>query len=262
MHYEYSLVFFTVFGQLAAGIALMIFLTGLSKNPEKEKQAWIMSLVFGVIAMIGSTLHLSSLGGGIYLITKIGSSWIAIEVAIGAIFGALVLLRILNKIKASLNALVAITGLAFVGAMTQVYKVDIVPLWYTCGTELSFFGTAFLLGSVFIAPFVASENEDKPLRLCSVLFFVGTLASASLPIFWIEGVIPLAAMQTPVLASFVIMSLCVGLSMLGLHVLGGLPLLMAPKNIYLFYGGAGLALIGSFIGRMLFYAANIKLGIL
>lgn len=263
MPYEYSLVCFTVFGQLAAGLALLIWLAGLDRFPEIEWAGWSMALVSGIIAAVGATLHLSNPFAGVYSVTQFQHAWLSREILCGAVFGLLVLLRLRGVIGENLNALVGIVGLAFVLVMARVYRVEIMPLWNTAGTELAFLGTALMLGGAGVAALAVLRDPRAPdcriVTTGAVACLAGMVGVASQPLFWL-GVMPQVA-GSALYGSFTTAAVCMGLTQLGAIVVGAVCMLIGRRGLALWFG-ALLVLSGAVVGRMLFYAAStLKVGI-
>ncbi|MDR2826101.1 MAG: dimethyl sulfoxide reductase anchor subunit [Deltaproteobacteria bacterium] len=261
MTYEFNLVLFTVFGQLAAGIVLMIWLTGLRRYPESERRAWVAAVISGLLALVGGLPHLTSFSPVIHTLSGLGSSWMSLEILAGGIFGLLVLLRLLNVLKAALNPLLGILAIAFVLVITQIYfQNDVVPLWNTWGTIIAFLSVMLALGGVAL-PVLAPEVRDSGnLKICLYTFIVGVIFSSALPVFWLGSI--LAPVNQQILPSFTSAAICMTLTQMGAFALGGIITVAAmPKRPILAGFGAILVLVGALTGRMLFYAANIKLGI-
>lgn len=255
MQYEYSLVCFTVFGQMAAGISLLIWLTGLERFPEIEWMAWITALVAGVLAAVGATLHLANPFAGIYSITQILQAWLSREILCGAVFGLLVVLRLREVIPARLNALIGVVGLAFVLVMARVYRVDAMPFWNTAGTELSFVGTALVLGSAVVAALWAVQRDTADCRVNGVTLIaglVGLLGMVALPLFWFP-MLP-QAVGAPLFQSFALATVCMSLTAYVAVVAGGVCLRGQGMLLRL---GLVLVIGGVFVARMLFYAASV-----
>lgn len=260
MQYEYSLVCFTVFGQMAAGISMLIWLAGLDRFPEIEWVAWLVALATGVLAAIGATLHLSNPFAGVYSVTQIHQAWLSREIICGAVFGLLVVLRLREVIPARLNWLIGVVGLAFVLVMARVYRAEIMPFWNTAGTELSFVGSALVLGAATVAALMVFRRHEPDCRVsCAALLagLAGLLCMVALPLFWLPQTPLVAAM--PLFKTFATASLCMSLTAFVCVVAGGVCL---RAREVLLWPGLLLVIGGVIVGRMLFYAAAVlKVGI-
>ncbi|MBG0789979.1 MAG: dimethyl sulfoxide reductase anchor subunit [Desulfovibrionaceae bacterium] len=260
MTYEYPLVFFTVLGQLAAGIALLICLTGLQKHPAEERRAWIVSLATLAVAGVSAFFHLQSFGATPFALSNVGSSWLSREILLGAIFFVLIALRVWNVLKAGTNWLVGIVGVIFVLVMSQIYAQNAVaPLWHSWGPILSFLGTMLLLGGTAVLA-LAPDAWERPAVVAGVSSaLVGGLFALSMPIFWVGGV--LSPLNPVLLGTFATATICVTLTQMTCFAAGGvLTAFGVPGKRMLAQIGFVIILVGAVVGRMLFYAANIRLG--
>ena len=260
MQYELSLVCFTVLGQLAGGIALAVWLAGLDRFPDVERRAWMLALGAGIVGMVGAASHLSSLGSAFYSLSGLGASWLSREIAAGAIFGAVVLLRFLGVLKAPMNWLVAVLGVAFVLVMAQIYgQNNVSPLWNNAGASLSFLAAMCLLGGAAAPALAGAKADDRIGRVSALGLLVGATASAVLPVFWVKGV--LTGLDPAALGVFSTAVICMSLTQMAGIILGGACLVWGfPRKSALFWPGFALILAATVVGRMLFYASNIKVG--
>lgn len=260
MSYEYTLVIFTVLGQLAAGIVLLLCLTGLHAHPEAERRAWKAVLILGVVASVSAALHLRSLGPAVYSMGNVGSSWLSREILAGAVFGVLAVLRLTNVLKAGANWLTAVAGIAFVLTMSQVYAQNAVaPLWNTWGSPLSFLGTMLLLGGAAILVVAPEARRNQALVVSLSAALVGAVFTLVLPAFWLGGM--LRSLDPVLLGVFSTAAVGLTLTQTACFATGGV--LMAcgiSRARGLLLAGFVLLLAGAVVGRMLFYAANIRLG--
>lgn len=260
MSYEYSLVIFTVLGQLAAGIALLVCLTGMRAHPEAERRAWIWVLGAGALGAVAAALHLSAFGPAPLSLSRVGSSWLSREILAGGIFGALVVLRLLNVLKAGANWLAGIAAIAFVLAMSQVYSQNVVaPLWNTWGSPISFLATMLLLGGTAILVLAPEARHDGRLTISLSASLIGGFFALALPAFWLGGM--LSSLDPVLLGVFATAAAGMTLTQTACYAAGGV--LMAcgvARARGLLYTGFALLLLGAVVGRMLFYAANIRLG--
>ena len=267
MHYEFSLVLFTVLIQFCAGLALLIWLAGVHAYPALEKRLWRVILACGVVALGASTTHLANVMHAPFTLTQVGTAWLSREIASVSFFGLLVLLRVLNVGGNKLNPVIALVGLGTVYVVSQVYRVPAVPFWNTIGTELGFFGTALALGGAGLAVFLhgAKEVEDAPraLSLAAGACVAGIMLSLVQPLLALQG--GAAALPEGSLMQTLNMVHGLGLPRLLAAVLGGFVLcyglVRGCKCNAMVLIGFALIVVGEVAGRMLFYAANIRIGI-
>ncbi len=265
LHFEPSLVLFTVLVQLSAGLAFLIWATGLNKFPKTETVAWRVALLAGVIGFGGAILHLSNVFAAPYALTQVKHAWLSREIWGVGIFGLLVLLRTIGVLKANVNSVIAIAGLILVLVISQVYRVSIVPFWNTIGTELGFMGTSFALGAVTLALILSREKEmhaDFARKWVIWSCLAGAFISCALIVFGLHNMLTtIAPEKTAEIVSWLV-------KMGIIHtvaVAAGCALLLASKSfkdtsIPVFLSFI-LIFFGETIGRMLFYAANVRVGI-
>ncbi len=260
LSYEFSLVFFTVFGQTAAGITLMIWLTGLRRWPAAERRAWLAALAFGIVAIIASATHLRSLLPAPYSVTGVGASWLSREILAGGIFGVLVLLRVLRVFTAGFNPVLGVLSVCFILVMAQIYfQNSIVPLWNTWGTIVVFLASMPLLGGAGVAALSPEMKESRPLKTALGAFLLGATFSLAMPAFWLRGV--LSPIDPFPLQTFTTAATCMTLIQMAGYVIGGWLLIRGvPNKTPLAIIGWALVIAGAVAGRMLFYAANLKIG--
>jgi len=261
MTYEYPLVLFTVFGQLAAGVALLICLTNLREHPKAELRAWRAALLLGLVAFAAAAFHLHSLSPAVFSLNGVGSSWLSREILAGVLFGGLMALRLFGLVPARANWLVGLAGLGFVLAMSQVYgQNSAAPLWSTWGSPISFLATMLLLGGAAVLVLAPEARENPRLVVSLSAAVAGGLFALVLPAFWLGGM--RASLDPVLLGVFSSAAICMTLTQTACYAAGGI--LMAwgvQRKGAVLPVGFLLLLAGAVVGRMLFYAANIRLGV-
>lgn len=164
---EWSLIVFTILGQLAAGalVVLMILRAyATAKAGVKEAERLTdgpLFMVFPImgLALLASVLHLNNLKNIIGAVPNLATSWMSREVIISVIFvvmvGIYTLLQWRKIDSATLRDVVgwvaAMFGVAQVLAMGLVYMIRTQPSWNTVATPISFMVTALLLGALAVA---------------------------------------------------------------------------------------------------------------
>lgn len=257
----------------------------------------IIILATVAVAMIGSHYHLSRPMFSIFAMMNFKSSWLSREVTFTIVFTALVggllllqgLQRGTMRHRMILGWGATAMGIATVYAMAHVYLVPTQTAWNTAATPVAFFSTLFLLGSLAVLALLMmnlymAELRDDP--------DLDTLREATLRIMgWVVIVIIAAVGMILVNYAFQIMGLrqgdvtaqaSLGL-MLGLYgplfairlgllgfstlVLVGAalwqrgdnkPLVNLLTTLYVVFA-AGL--ISEVLGRFLFYAIHVRIGI-
>ena len=267
MHYEFSLVLFTLLIQLCAGLSLLVWLGGLHTMPGLEKRLWRVVLVCGVVALGASTTHLANVMHAPFTLTQVGTAWLSREIASVSFFGLLVLLRVFNVGGNKLNPVIALVGLATVYVVSQVYRVPAVPFWNTVGTELGFYGSALALGGAVLVVFLHGSSEvaaaPRALSLAVAACVAGIMLSLLQPLFALQG--GAAALPESSLMQTLNMVQSLGMPRLLAGAFGGFALcyglLRGCKCNSLVFLGVAFIVLGEVAGRMLFYAANIRIGI-
>ncbi len=143
VHY-WSLVIFTILGQSAAGIMMLLTLSRRAPRPAVHR-AWVAVLIL-IAAAVASLGHLADPAISYFAITNVLASWLSREILFAGLFGATMLLWIIFR-RCWLRWLAALVGLAFVYVMSRVYIIPTEPFWNSLLTFWSFLSTAFLLGA-------------------------------------------------------------------------------------------------------------------
>jgi anaerobic dimethyl sulfoxide reductase subunit C (anchor subunit) len=250
-----------------------------------------------VLGFLASLFHLGSPLNAPRAISHVGVSPLSFEILAGlafAVLGALFAFMQWRKLgsptlRSTLAIVTALVGLVFVWAMTQVYLLPTVPAWDTPLTVISFFTTTLLLGAMALgAAYVANyavlrrqkagEDNTQLSLLRDALRTIALLAVIALGIHFI--VIPLyvaylATSGGAAAASAAIITeqngLVFALRLLLLFVGAGLLSLFIYRNasssgqlrilsLYAYLAFA-LVLIAEVLGRYLFYASMVRVGL-
>lgn len=271
---EYALVGYTVFMQLAAGLALVIWLSGLDvsgTNGRDEKTWWLMVFGTGCLGVLSSILHLHDVFHAPYTITQVGHAWMSREILLTGLFMLLALLRTANLLKRSFDWLPALSGLALVLAMAQIYTQNqAMPLWNHAGTWVSFLTAMCVLGGFGGIALHTHLNPTKgdlclsirltgETRLCLAAILLSTPFLLIQPVFWavtLSG----EAFDDVALASFSAALVPLSLLQAVAVALAGALAALLPRNRLTAWLAFLLALAGILVGRSLFYTAAIKTG--
>lgn len=140
----WSLVIFTLLGQSAAGIMMLLALSRRGTRPA-VRRTWV-AVVILIAAAVASLGHLADPFISYFTITNVFTSWLSREILFAGLFGAAMLLWIIFR-RCWLRWLAALVGLAFVYVMSRVYIIPTEPFWNSLLTFWSFLSTAFLLGA-------------------------------------------------------------------------------------------------------------------
>ncbi len=158
---EWSLVWFTLLGQLAAGLSISLlaahwwFLERGDAVVMRGVERVGLPLVPGIIAlaMALSLLHLGSSGRAWRAVWNPRSSWLSREILLALLFLIAALVAAAGPLLqpvvwAVALPIAALCGLVFVYGMARVYMLRTVPVWNRPSTILSFLGTSLALGGV------------------------------------------------------------------------------------------------------------------
>ncbi len=263
IYHEFSLIFFTVFAQLAVGMAFFAVIA-YKKEDALSINLWKGSLIAMALAGLFSFTHLTNPFNAFYTLTQIGSSWMSREiVAVGAFSGLVFLACLLhykNQYKQEVGYAALFFGVILIYVMTMVYaSVKSMPMWNFLGTLTAFVGTTLLLGGG-----ITMAMRDNAENLClnsssKTMLLVGLLLSLSAKILWVTILISNPAMLVPEIFmqagyNSVLKLLCL--------LVGSVILVnrrFFSKNIL--YIAVALLVIGELFGRTLFFLAEFKAGV-
>ncbi|HAT1663573.1 TPA: dimethyl sulfoxide reductase anchor subunit [Raoultella ornithinolytica] len=276
--HEWPLVLFTVLGQCVAGATIVSGLGWMSLTDNSEaRQRLVKRMVFLWLMMgvgfLASVLHLGSPLRAFNSLHRIGASALSNEIASGALFfavgGVWWWLARLGKLPAALGRpwllLSMLLGLIFVLAMTRVYQIETVPIWYSGGTTTSFFLTMALTGPLFAALLLRAANVEFNGRFFASLSVLALFASIALVIMQgvelsdIQSSVQRAGALVPNYAALQIWRIALLALGLGCWIC---PLCRnkTPRPTSLFLGLL-LVLAAELIGRGLFYALHMTVGV-
>lgn len=251
-------------------------------------------VVLGILASFG---HLGNPLNAPRAVANLTASWLSREILLSVLFvtlGAVFALMQWKKVStfAVRNVIAwaaAFVGLAQVYAMAQVYMIDNQPAWNTWATPVAFFATAFLLGSLAMgAAFVVNYNflkQSDPKcakQLCDLLrSVVKGISVAALVLLGVEMLVTplhlasLAASDIPAAAASAAMvfdqyALVFGLRLALVFIGAGVFALFLYRTAtsgsersmgYMIYAAFALVLVSEMMGRYIFYATHVPLGL-
>jgi len=251
-----------------------------------------------VLGLLASLFHLGNPLNSYRAVSNLGSSWLSREIllsvlfaGVGAVFAFMQWKKVSTfSVRALVAGLAALLGLAQVFSMAMVYQMPLQPAWDTAATPVSFFTTTLLLGVLALgAAFVANyaylqrqspkrtEQQAELLRgslrwfavaavgLVGVEFIVTPLQTAYL------AASPIVEAQAAAALLFSQYSLVLALRLLLVFVGAGILALFLYRNAMspgrekvmgtLAYAAFGLVLVSEVLGRFLFYATHVKIGL-
>lgn len=298
---EMALVGFTILAQMSVGSFVVLgvahfFAARRVGREAAERLSDPALLAIGpvlALAFAASVFHLGNPLNAVRTLNNLGTSWLSREIFFGgafAVLGALFAAMQWFKwgsagLRQTLAAVTALVGLALVYVMARVYMLPTVPAWNSWATPVRFFATTFLLGSLAVgAAFVVEtawrKSKDEA-TLSLVRASLRWIALAAIVLLGVQFVVlptyvaQLAAQGGAAAASAALLVQGGGwlfiarllLVFLGAGLLGfflykysagpGQERLMAAAAVSAF----ALVFISEVLGRMLFYAGYMRIGL-
>ncbi|MEP7356025.1 MAG: DmsC/YnfH family molybdoenzyme membrane anchor subunit [Anaerolineales bacterium] len=251
-----------------------------------------------VLGLLASLLHLGNPLNAYRAVSNLQTSWLSREIfssvaftVVGGLFALMQWRKISTfGVRTVVAGLAALIGLFLVFSMSQVYLLPSQPAWNNLGTPISFFSTTLLLGTLVIgAAFVANyayvqrtspdcaDAQCRLLRgtlrwvaLAAVVLLGAELVTAPMQLAYLAGSQSAAANATAQLmfGSFgLIFGLRLVLVFLGAGVLSVFLYqnAMSPGREKIMgtvaYGALALVLVSEVLGRYIFYASHVKIGL-
>lgn len=154
--WEWPLIIFTVLGQIAIGIILMLWLLERNRDHLDTKlfnQGVTVSGGLLILALLASLFHLGQPQAAYRALAHLGSSWLSREILFFLLtFLAWIYLFLLSRQQTSSRTLglgfTAALGLMGVVSSAMIYVLPRVPAWNNVGPVLFFLLTTCLLGAL------------------------------------------------------------------------------------------------------------------
>ena len=191
---DFSLVCFTILGQMAVGMALMATLRPIPAEGQagtSNKTWWFIAGCCLVAGLIASTFHLGHPEGSIRTLTHLGKSWLSREVLAFGVFGALVAATWFTAGrragKSPLGWVATLAGVVALLVSGMVYAPPSFPALNNIAPLVLFLLTAVILGSAF-ASYLAGEKAQPLLAaLLAAALVLGLVVNLLLPSMWMAG---------------------------------------------------------------------------
>lgn len=295
----WPMIIFTVLGQLSVGAFLVLGLISLvtarrygSDVADKlaSQTLWLVggTLVLGFIATpfhLGQPLH------AYRAVLNFPKSWLSNEIVFGIAFALLGLVFTVlqwrrigsDVLRRVLGLVTGVVGLILVYSMARIYTTPAQPGWDSWTTPGAFFATTVLLGSIASAAYLVASHQVQSRGQGSAedLEALGVLRTAlrlvsliALPALGLELVvitvnsINLTALSPGILApTSGLLIARVVLVFIGATAFGVLMVHAAQEKANLTklaiaaYSAFAVILVAEFIGRYLFYANQVVLGL-
>jgi len=278
---EWSLVAFTVVGQLAVGIYLFIggplFLFGATPLETGGTGGRLVLLLavtgFTAAATVLAFFHVHHPGRAHKIFSNVGTSWLSREILFELVFAGLTALlgffewrRIGSPgVIRTLFVLGGLAGVLFILSMSRLYMLPAVPAWNSPSTPISFLLTSLVLGAaastVYFCKLAQPPPYYRPLLVITLVLVATGFAGAALlaPGHGLFGGKTGASLRPPgggssSLHAFRLSALMAGAVLLAIVVAskpGSILGVAAPQAILL--AAFFLAAAGEIGGRFLFY---------
>ena len=154
--WEWPLILFTVLGQIAIGIILMLWWLDRDHDhldTKLFKQGILVSGGLLILALLASLFHLGHPEAAYRALTHLGSSWLSREILLFLLtFLAWIYLFWLSRQQSGSRTLglgiTSVLGLMGVVSSAMIYVLPRVPAWNNVGPVLFFLLTTGLLGAL------------------------------------------------------------------------------------------------------------------
>ena len=297
---EWALLIFTILGQTAAGAFIVLMIVhsyikaraGLEQADRFTNGPLYLVVPIMVLALLSSLFHLGSPLNIVKAVPNLGSSWLSREVVIAVVFVILAALYTYmqwrkagsDAARMTIGWITALVGVIQVYGMGMVYMIRTQPAWNTAATPVTFFTTALLLGVLTVAAglvvvYNRTQAGDKQVDLLRGI--LQALAMASIVLLGIEFlVLPLymAYLSSQGSAGVESLNLMVGsfgatLALRLILVFLGAGILAAylyrnasvpgKESTFpaLVYSALFLVLVSEMMGRFIFYASHVGIGL-
>lgn len=279
--HEIPLMLFTTLAPMGAGAFVVLFIAFMQENRgeaqlKKLDRLTIIPVLFALVGLGASFIHLANPVNAINVMNTFGSTPLANEILAFSIFFALAVIywivAMVGGLKSSgvrkgFSAVVALAGLVSAVFMGLAYLIPAIPPWNSPLSIVSVLGV-WLFGGATLGMFLCALTNDDPLRVSgsevaeksvmavgAVVLLVGTVllyitgSAASSPI------IDVAANAASLTAVFGLGLVCI--------IAGALCAFFAKgtRRVSLLGIAVVLAILGSFLARMVFYGMQIGLGL-
>jgi anaerobic dimethyl sulfoxide reductase subunit C len=250
-----------------------------------------------VLGILASLFHLGNPLNAPRAIANLATSWLSWEILLSLVFvvlGAVFALMQWRKmgsfaVRNVVAWLAAVSGLALVYTMAKVYMLETQPAWNTMATMVMFYATTFLLGSLAIgaalmANYSVMQRSDpscgeaqctllrdvvRGISLAGIIFLGVELVVVPLQIAYLAAGGPEAAQSAALMFTEFgsLMAIRLVLVFLGAGVFGlflyrtALSAGREKMIANLIYSAFALVLVAEVIGRFIFYASHVQIGL-
>lgn len=279
--HEIPLALFSTLAPIGAGAYVAMFIVFLRDHfndvqMKKLDKLFLVPVVFAVLALVCAFTHLANPANAFNVANTLGSTPLANEILWFGVFGICSLIYWILALAGALKsrgarlactAIVAVAGLVSAIFIGMAYFIETIPVWDSPSSVLQILGI-WLLGGMALGMFLCSlvgpgETSVKNDELiCKILLLAGALLliGATVAIY-------LAGTSA---TSAVINVEENGASLMGVYVASIVCSLAAgvcgflgkgKTRVVLICGSLVLAMVGSFLARLVFYGMQIGIGL-
>ena len=270
---------------------------GMKEADRLSDYALLAIVVTFGLALLASLLHLGNPLNAPRAVTHLATSWLSREILFGVLFAGLAVVFAFMQwrkiasfaVRNVIAWIAALVGLVLVYVESQVYMLPTEPSWNSLATPVTFFVTSLLLGSLamgaaFVTNYAYLQRKDpKEAKVQSELLrgSLRGIAVASVVLLGVEFVVVpiyvayLATGSAAAVASaklmigpfglvFVLRLLFafVGAGIFGVFLYQITQAAGKEKTLgYLAYSAFVLVLVAEVLGRFLFYATRVRIGV-
>ncbi len=298
---EWALLIFTILGQLAVGMMLVMLIVrayavrkvGIEQAAHLTDVPLYLVLPIMGLALLASLFHLGKLIHVIGAVPNLATSWMSREVVFAVTFVVLIAIYAFLQwrkigsevVRTVIGWVTAVIGLMYVYCMGMTYMLPAQPAWNTWATSVTFFVTALLLGVLGSAAAMMVNYTRLPKKEAAQQGLIGTglqwISIAAIVLLGIELlVLPmyLAFLSTQGSAAIHTLNLIFGtygaalaIRLILVFVGAGILAAYLHRNVslpggekswaMLVYIAFVLVLVSEVMGRFVFYATRFRVGI-
>jgi anaerobic dimethyl sulfoxide reductase subunit C (anchor subunit) len=302
---NWALITFTILVQMSVGAMWVLGIVhyyaarkyGAEEADRLSDRALFALVPVIALAFIASLIHLGNPFRAYRAVAHLGTSWLSAEIFFGVIFAVLAFVfaflqwrKIGSSVLRNVVAwLAALDGLVLVFSMSNVYLLPAQPAWNSWATPVSFYVTAFLLGSMamgaaFVANYAYVQRKQPGCAdvqctlMREALHWIAIVAVVLVGVELVVLPVYMATVAVGSAAGLASVKLMVGaygwalvlrviLAFVGAAVLAMFLYQNAMSTGHekmlgtLAYAAFVLVLVAEVLGRLLFYATNIRIGI-
>jgi len=281
--HDWPLIIYTLCLQSAVGIYVVSRMVAwaAAEQARRMRFLWLVGGL-GVAGVVSSFLHMGYPWNAVLTMSNLGTAWLSREIVLTVSFGLAWLVTLLlerqgvgsAQVRNGWAVVTSLLGLVLVFVMSMIYRTTAFPAWEHVSTTVGFYATAGLIGTaVVFAGQCCQKGEEEPKGLTALV--IGGLAMLAVQMTAIAthgaylGTAGTEAQATAALLSGKYALLYwsrVAFVVVGAAVF--MPLAWrrwAQKQVTTMprLAGALVALVGlgELLGRILFYATRVKIGL-